>query len=67
VTAMDWDHVHQCGVCGYVIRIDQIDLKVITGGVITCPKCEASGPINVKIMDEKMIPEPHTLSSRNRQ
>jgi hypothetical protein len=46
-----WDHVHQCGVCSHTIRIDRIDLRVIAIGVITCPNCEASGPINVRIME----------------
>jgi hypothetical protein len=52
-----WDHVHQCGVCGQPVRIDQVDLKVIAAGGITYPKCESSGPVNVKIMDEKLIPD----------
>jgi hypothetical protein len=62
-----WDHVHQCGACGHAIRIDQIDLKIIAAGVITCPKCEFSGPVNVKIIDEKMIPAPSSSSHRNGQ
>jgi len=62
-----WDHVHQCGVCGHSIRIDRIDLKVIAAGVITCPKCESSGPMNVKIMDEKLIPDHRLYSNRNGQ
>jgi hypothetical protein len=45
------DYVHQCGVCSHTIRIDRIDLKVIAMGVIPCQKCEASGPINVRIME----------------
>jgi len=61
---MVWDHVHQCGVCGHANRIDRIDLKVTAAGVIICPNREASGPINVKIMQEKMIPEPRPFSDR---
>lgn len=61
-----WDHVHQCFACGYAVRIDDIELKVITAGVITCAKCEFSGPINVQIMDEKSIPAPARPSGRNR-
>lgn len=62
-----WDHVHQCGVCGHAVRIDHIDLRVIAAGVITCPKCKSSGPVNVKIMDEKLIPNDRLLSNRNGQ
>ena len=62
-----WEHVHQCGVCGHSIRIDRIDLKVIAAGVITCPKCETSGPVNVKILDERVIPDSRSALHRNRQ
>ncbi len=48
-----WEHAHQCRKCGHVIRADSIDPKTITTGVITCPTCEMSGPINVKIVQMK--------------
>jgi hypothetical protein len=66
-TNTSWDHVHQCNVCGHSIRIDQIALKIIAAGVITCPKCESSGPVNVKIMNERFISDPRESSKRNRQ
>jgi hypothetical protein len=27
-----WEHAHQCHVCGHVVRIDDIDAKVIATG-----------------------------------
>ena len=62
-----WEHVHQCGVCGHAVRIDHIDLRVIAAGVITCPNCESSGPVNVRIMDEKLIPDYRRYLARNGQ
>jgi len=50
---MRWEHAHQCRKCGYVVAVDDIDPNVITLGVITCPKCETSGPINVAIVQIK--------------
>jgi transcription elongation factor Elf1 len=47
------EHAHQCRKCGHAIRIDDVDPKTITTGVITCAKCEMSGPINVKILQMK--------------
>lgn len=47
-----WEHAHQCRKCGHLIPIDDIDSRTITTGVITCPKCEASGPINVAIVQK---------------
>jgi len=48
-----WEHAHQCRNCGHVILIDDIDSRVIATGVITCPKCEGFGPINVAIVQTK--------------
>ena len=62
-----WDHVHQCIACGHALRIDQIDLKIIAVGVITCPKCESSAPVNVKIMDQNVIPNDRPYLHRNGQ
>jgi ribosomal protein L37AE/L43A len=50
-----WEHAHQCQACGHATRIDDIDAKVIATGIVTCPKCEASGPVNVKIVDAQTI------------
>jgi ribosomal protein L37AE/L43A len=50
-----WEHAHQCQVCGYIIRIDDIGAKVIAAGIVTCQKCDASGPVNVKIVDAQQI------------
>lgn len=48
-----WEHTHQCRKCGHVVRIDDIDRRMIAMGVITCPKCESAGPINVAIIQMK--------------
>lgn len=48
-----WEHTHQCKKCGHVVPIDELDSRVITLGLITCPKCEISGPINVAIVQIK--------------
>lgn len=38
---------------GSVAPMEDIDPRVITLGVVTCPKCELSGPINVAIVEKK--------------
>lgn len=50
-----WEHAHQCQVCGYIVRIDDLDAKVIAAGIVSCQKCDASGPVNVKIVDARQI------------
>ena len=34
------EHTHQCRKCGFVVRGADIDLKAISTGIITCPRCE---------------------------
>lgn len=48
----NWEHVHRCPQCEHIIKADDIPHSVIATGVITCPKCEFSGPINVQIVPE---------------
>lgn len=50
-----WEHAHECQACGHVVRIDHIDAKVIATGIVTCQRCDASGPVNVKIVEAKQI------------
>jgi len=52
-----WEHVHRCQACGHVMRIDDIDAKVIATGIVTCQRCDASGPVNVQIVDAQQISE----------
>jgi hypothetical protein len=39
------------------MRIDDIDAKVIATGIVTCQRCDASGPVNVQIVDAQQISE----------
>lgn len=50
-----WEHAHQCPKCGFILKADEIDLKSLATGVITCPSCETSGPINVKVLSKKNL------------
>jgi predicted RNA-binding Zn-ribbon protein involved in translation (DUF1610 family) len=45
-----WEHVHQCPQCRHIVRAEQIPRPAIISGVMTCPNCEWSGPINVQIV-----------------
>ena len=49
------EHTHQCKKCGHIVRGSQIDLKAISTGIITCPRCESSGPINIQILNPRDI------------
>ena len=50
---VEWEHVHQCPKCGFIVRANQIDMKATSTGVITCPQCARSGPINIRILKKE--------------
>lgn len=50
-----WEHAHECQACGHTVRIDDIDAKMIATGIVTCRRCESSGPVNVKIVATEQI------------
>jgi hypothetical protein len=47
-----WEHVHRCPQCEHILKADEIPHSAIATGVITCPKCDFSGPIEVQIVPE---------------
>jgi len=49
----EWEHAHLCPKCGHILGPELIELNSIVLGVITCPKCEWSGPINLQIVQKK--------------
>ncbi len=61
-----WEHAHQCLACGNVVRIDDVDAKVIAMGVITCRNCDSSGPVNVRIVDSKEVSQSNHRLRRER-
>ena len=67
MTKAKLEHAHECRTCGHAVRIDDIDLNVIAIGVITCPKCETSGPINVKIIEKSLVADLRRGLSGKRQ
>jgi hypothetical protein len=44
-------HVHVCVACGHTRRREQIDGREIGSGILTCPKCNNEGPLNVEVRD----------------
>jgi len=60
-----WEHAHECQACGHIVRIDDIDANVITTGIVSCQRCDASGPVNVKIVDvEQLSDSPQRLGGK---
>jgi predicted RNA-binding Zn-ribbon protein involved in translation (DUF1610 family) len=44
---------HVCLQCGYSIDLKHIGLRVGATGLITCPKCGWSGPVEIQIVDKE--------------
>ena len=45
-----WESVHICPNCGEVINLEAINLHEITTGIVSCPRCEWSGRIEIQIV-----------------
>jgi predicted RNA-binding Zn-ribbon protein involved in translation (DUF1610 family) len=48
-----WESAHRCPQCSHVINLEEIDLRAITTGIITCPKCGWSGQVSIEIVEEE--------------
>jgi hypothetical protein len=46
-----WESAHRCPQCGYVLNLEEIDLRAITTGIITGPKCDWSGQVSIEIVE----------------
>jgi hypothetical protein len=48
-----WDSVHKCPKCGHVLSLSEIDLMTAASGMVDCPKCSWSGPVEIQIVERK--------------
>jgi hypothetical protein len=46
-----WDAAHKCPRCCHALRLADFDLKTVTTGIVTCPNCDWSGPIDIEIIE----------------
>lgn len=44
-------HVHVCIRCGHMLRREEADSKGQVSGMIECPSCGESSPLNVQVED----------------
>jgi ssDNA-binding Zn-finger/Zn-ribbon topoisomerase 1 len=42
---------HVCPQCGFSITLKDHGLRGRAVGIVTCPKCDWSGPVNIQIVD----------------
>jgi len=50
-----WQHVHCCPQCGYVVKAEDLSHTAVSTGVMICPKCDCSGPINIQIVPMEFL------------
>jgi hypothetical protein len=48
-----WESAHVCPQCGFPIDLKDIGLAEAMSGLITCPKCDWSGRIEIEIIESK--------------
>jgi hypothetical protein len=47
-----WNSAHVCPRCDFSIDLEELGLRGSTTGLVTCPKCDLSGPIEIRIISE---------------
>ncbi len=45
-----WEEVHRCPKCAYELNMEKVALKSVMTGIVTCPKCNWSAPLNIQIV-----------------
>ncbi len=48
-----WESAYVCPQCGNAITLKDIGVMERTTGVITCPKCKWSGPVDIGVIEQK--------------
>ncbi|AXC13754.1 hypothetical protein ACPOL_4482 [Acidisarcina polymorpha] len=46
-----WESVHICPRCACITNLSEIDLRTVTTGIVECPRCHWSGPIEIEIAE----------------
>lgn len=46
-----WRSVHVCPRCGGLVDLEKLCLIESTTGLVTCTKCDWSGPIEIRIVN----------------
>jgi len=44
---------HVCPQCGHAVDLKDLGLRSGATGLVTCPKCEWSGPVNIGIVPKE--------------
>jgi transcription elongation factor Elf1 len=57
-----WESVHVCPNCGHVVNLAELDLRAITTGIVTCPSCDRSGQIEIKVIDQVPRKTPRSVN-----
>jgi predicted RNA-binding Zn-ribbon protein involved in translation (DUF1610 family) len=51
--AKQWQSVHVCPQCGVSISLKDLGLKEGATGLVTCPRCDWSGPVEIRVVDQE--------------
>jgi hypothetical protein len=50
-----WVSVHQCPSCHHSVDLGALDLGAVTSGIVSCPKCEWAGRIEIRVVDSNSL------------
>jgi Sigma-70 region 2 len=50
-----WESAHVCPSCEYVIPLADLDMGAVTTGIVSCPRCDWSGRIEIRVVNANRI------------
>lgn len=50
---LQWESAHVCPKCGFSVGLKNLGLRVGATGVVTCPKCDWSGPVEIGVVMDR--------------
>lgn len=52
---ISWESVHVCPSCDLAIDLAGLDLGSVTTGVVSCPRCEWAGRIEISVVNANRL------------
>jgi uncharacterized paraquat-inducible protein A len=53
--SISWESVHVCPNCDLAIDLARLDLGSVTTGVVSCPRCDWAGRIEISVVNSDRL------------
>jgi hypothetical protein len=53
--AQAWESAHVCPKCDFAIALSTLEMGAVTTGLVTCPRCDWEGRIEIEVVDANRL------------